>query len=246
MMPEFGRTDAAGEKFPLADWAFISTPGPPRPALHCFPHSKQVRPPGGTVNTMGARQGRPALDQEEIKTFAKSSGLSVGEVQETFASFVERHPNGKLKPKDFGEIMSTALPKKDANKISKHAFRIYDLNNDGYIDFKEFMVVYFVLAEGEPRDVLEKLFRLFDVNGDGAISQKELSRLVKDMYGLLKRDNPGLASEEMIAKTAFAEMDVNGDGKITEAEFVTACLGQEEFSSLLSTKALEIFMDDLE
>ena len=193
---------------------------------------------------MGSRNGKPVLKTEDVAAFSKSSGLSEEEVNETFENFISKHPNGKMKPKDFGEIMSTALPTKDANKMTKHAFRIYDLNNDGFVDFSEFMVVFFILAEGDPKEVLTKIFRLFDVNGDGSISKKELSRLVKDMYGLLKTDNPDIATEDNIAKAAFEEMDKDNDGKITEAEFLTACLGEEKFSKMLSNKAMEIFMDE--
>jgi len=193
---------------------------------------------------MGSRCGKHLLKPEDVAAFSKSSGLTEQEVKESFENFIQKHPNGKMRPKDFGEIMSTALPTKDADKLTKHAFRIYDLNNDGFVDFSEFMVVFFILAEGDPKEVLSKIFRLFDVNGDGSISKKEMSRLVKDMYGLLKSDNPNIAAEDTIAKAAFEEMDKNNDGKVTEAEFVTACLGEEKFSKMLSNKALDIFMDE--
>ena len=74
-------------------------------------------------------------------------------------------------------------------------FRIYDANNDGYVDFVEFMVVYTIMSDGSVEEVLTKLFRLFDVNSDGVISKKEMARLVKDMYGLLKRDDPTVAAK---------------------------------------------------
>lgn len=105
------------------------------------------------------------------------------------------------------------MPKKDASKLEKHVFRVYDTNNDGVIDFVEFMVVFHILsggvyklfrritdhldcrldlpsAEGSPEDVLEKLFRVFDVNSDGNISAKEMERLVADLYGLVKHTDP--------------------------------------------------------
>ena len=58
-------------------------------------------------------------------------------------------------------------------------FRIYDSNNDGYIDFPEFMIIYFLINEGSPQEVLSRIFRVFDVNGDGTISMKEMKRLIK-------------------------------------------------------------------
>merc|ERR1719245_2863597 len=158
------------------------------------------------------------------------------EVRDAFTSFLAEHPNGKMKPKDFRELMSKALPKKDAGKMEKHVFRIYDTNNDGYIDFVEFMVVFYIMSEGSPQEVLEKIFRVFDANSDGTITKKELTRLIKDMYGLLNADNPEQASKDLIAKSAFAEMDKDEDGKITTEEFVSACLGQEQFSKMLALK----------
>merc|ERR1711879_605225 len=136
----------------------------------------------------------------------------MGDIRDAFEAFVKEHPNGKMKPKDFRQLISSALPKKDASKMEKHVFRIYDANNDGYVDFVEFMVVYTIMAGGTEEEVLTKIFRLFDVNSDGVISKKEMSRLVKDMYSL--------------------------------KEFSTACLAEKDFSRLLTSTALDIFMEE--
>ena len=192
---------------------------------------------------MGSKNGKPVLRDDDVVALVRTSSMSEQEVREAFDSFVAEHPNGKMKPKDFRQVMSSALPKKDAAKMEKHVFRIYDANNDGHVDFVEFMVVYTIMAGGTHEEVLAKLFRLFDVNSDGVISKKEMARLVKDMYGLLKREDPNVAAKDLIAKSAFAEMDRDEDGKVSLAEFTTACLAEKDFSSLLSTTALDIFLE---
>ena len=133
--------------------------------------------------------------------------------------------------------MAKALPgKKSAGKMEKHVFRIYDTNNDGYIDFTEFMLMFFIMSNGTPEDVFKSIFRMFDVDSDGTITQKEMTKLIKDIYSLLKEEDPDLAAKDFVAKSAFAEMDANQDGKVTCAEFIAACLGQDEFSKMLASE----------
>ena len=105
-------------------------------------------------------------------------------------------------------------------------------------------VVYTIMAGGDPEDILKKIFRLFDVNSDGSISKKEMRRLVKDMYGLLKKEDPNLSAADLVANSAFAEMDKDEDGKVTLEEFVKSCKAEEDFSKLLSTAAIEIFFEE--
>jgi len=193
---------------------------------------------------MGSKNGKPVLREEDIFHLMESSGLDRNQVEDHFNGFKAEHPDGRMNKKDFKEMMTKALPKKDCKKMEKHVFRVYDTNNDGFIDFVEFMVVYYVMADGSPEEVLLKIFRIFDINSDGFISKKEMSRLIKDMYGMIRTECPEKASKDMIAKTAFAEMDKDIDGKISKDEFITACLNQEEFSRILALKCVDIFVQD--
>merc|ERR1711890_47252 len=194
---------------------------------------------------MGNKNGTPVLRDEDVAALSKTSGLEPAQVREAFNAFVEEHPKGKMKPKDFSEMMTKAMPKKDSSKMEKHVFRIYDSNNDGYIDFIEFMLIFHIMSDGTPEEVLGKIFRVFDVNSDGTITKKEMTRLIKDMYGLIKTEDPEAKSQEVIAKTAFAEMDADGDGKITEREFVSACLSHDELSKMLALKIIDIFVEEV-
>ena len=90
--------------------------------------------------------------------------------------------------------------------MEKHVFRAYDSNNDGYIDFVEFMVIFYIMADGSPEEVLGKIFRVFDVNSDGSITNKEMQRLVKDMYGLLKTEDPDIAAKVVLYITHYRRL----------------------------------------
>ena len=50
------------------------------------------------------------------------------------------------------------------------------------------MVVLYVMSNGSAEENLRQIFRIFDINSDGTISQKELQKIVKDLFHLLKKD----------------------------------------------------------
>merc|ERR1712080_596773 len=109
----------------------------------------------------------------------------------------------------------------------------------GSIDFTEFMLIYHIMSEGTPQEVLGKFFSLFVIYGDGTISKKEMARLIKD-------EDLEAKSQTEIANIAFAEMDADGDGIITLPEFISACLSQDDkaVSKMLAIKVLDIFLGE--
>merc|ERR1711955_98202 len=189
--------------------------------------------------TMGNRNGCPSpiLRPEDVSALSATSGLSHQQIKDDFHKFLEEHPEGKVKPKLFLDMLTKAMPRKDASKMEKHVFRIYDSNNDGSIDFIEFMLIFHIMSDGTPEEVLGKIFRVFDVNSDGTITKKEMQRLIK-------ADDPEAESKDLMAKSAFAEMDKDADGKITCSEFTTACLSQEKISKMLALKVIDIFVEE--
>lgn len=93
--------------------------------------------------------------------------MSEDEVREEFSTFLEQHPDGKIHKREFKEMLekvgnlvvwlilafwcsnvgdssssisAQTLPGQDATCMQKHIFRCYDENENGYIDFVEFMV----------------------------------------------------------------------------------------------------------
>ena len=118
---------------------------------------------------------------------------------------------------------------------------MYDSNSDGYIDFREFIMVLYVMSIGTLEENLKKIFQVFDINNDGTVSQRELNRWVKDLFQSSEENNDEL-NEEKSAKKAFKVMDINIDGKITQEEFIHACLSRETLSTMLALKVIDLFL----
>ena len=46
------------------------------------------------------------------------------------------------------------------------------------------------MSDGTAEEALQRIFRVFDVKSEGQITEKELKRLVKDMFKLVKDEAP--------------------------------------------------------
>ena len=93
---------------------------------------------------MGQVNGKYVLEQKDIKWFAENTELSEEDVRLRYDHFVQNYPDGKI-PKDAFIAMlegayssSKRMSKIQAHGLENYAFKTYDLNGDGCIDFKEF------------------------------------------------------------------------------------------------------------
>jgi len=191
---------------------------------------------------MGCTNGKPVLSDEDLDFIANNTAASRDQVDEHYENFLGKHPAGKITKNDFRNMMQSCFPDRDLSKIESHIFRMYDKNGDGHIDFREFMIVLYIMSNGTPEENLKQIFRIFDINNDGTLEPKELDKLVKDLFQMFtKKDNPDMASHEDLANKAFQEMDANSDGRVTQEEFVKACLNQATISKMLALKVIDVF-----
>ena len=140
-------------------------------------------------------------------------------------------------------MILSCYPDVDVHKLEKHIFRIFDKDGDGSIDFKEFMIILFIMTNGSPEDNLKQIFRVFDIDRDGRISRDEMYRICRDLsYMFTCVDNPKGHNPDSLGNLAFQEMDTNHDGFVSMDEFITACMNQKHFSTMLALKVIDLFM----
>ena len=196
-------------------------------------------------STMGSSNGRPVLTDSDKDYIARQTSATRAEVSARYEEFLKLHPSGTISRDEFSTMIGMCYPGTNTEALERHIFRMYDTNMDGYIDFKEFMVLLYIMSAGTPEQNLEQIFRIFDINGDGTISWKEMRKIVTDLFQLLgKEDNPAQATNEAIASMAFDEMDADSDGNITKEEFIQACLNHQTISTMLAMKIVEVFIPD--
>ena len=178
------------------------------------------------------------LSEESLVKIMEYTNTDKEQVLAKYRRFLSKHPKGRISRKSFQSMLSDCLPGMRSDRLaqlSSHIWRVYDINEDGQIDFFEFMMVLHVMSSGSSEDNLRQLFRVFDINSDGSISKDELERIVKD-FEIATNEDGGLVN------SVFNEMDENKDGLISQQEFVEANLAQKKCSTMLTLKVIEIFL----
>jgi len=185
---------------------------------------------------------KSTLSEEDLEYLEKNTNVERAEIEAQYQAFLANHPDGKISMKSFRSILGEGYPGTNTSKMSKHIWRIYDTNMDGFIDFKEFMMALYVMSSGSSEDNLKQIFRVFDINNDGKIDLVEMKRLVKD---LLKHEGDDIDRKavESLSESAFSEMDENEDGNINQEEFSNACLAKRKCSTELALKIIDIFIE---
>jgi len=205
-----------------------------------------------SIGTLGTpNNGKPIITEEDLDYIAQHTSVSREDVSSRFDAFIKHHPDGKINRKEFRSMITTCYPDMtNCKKLEKHIFRMYDTDGDGTIDFREFMVLLYIMSSGTPEENLGQIFRIFDKNNDGSITRDEMQRIVKDLYDLFNTDKRKLSKAERrrssvaMANTAFEEMDANSDGKVTKEEFMEACRAHEKISNMLALKIVDIFITE--
>ena len=114
---------------------------------------------------------------------------------------------------------------------------MYDVNNDGVIDFTEFLIAIHVMSVGSPEQNLERIFRFYDVNSNGFIERPELIEVIHDLFDC------DISDKNRIINEAFKEIKNGNHEKISKDEFIQSCLEKRKVSTLLSMKVVSLFLD---
>ncbi|XP_077267389.1 neuronal calcium sensor 2 isoform X1 [Temnothorax americanus] len=185
---------------------------------------------------MGCFGSKDKLSKEDMDFLKSHTRYDEATIKEWYKGFKQDCPNGRLTPAKFVDMYKMFFPSGNAEEFCDHVFRTFDMDKNGYIDFKEFLLAIDVTSSGTPEEKLKWAFRMYDVDGNGVIDMQEMTKIVQaiyDMLGACSSNRPADSAEER-AKNIFAKMDENNDGQLTQDEFLKGCLQDEELSKMLA------------
>lgn len=189
-----------------------------------------------------ASPGSPRpLRESLVKLLGEKTALSPAEVEEEYRKW-SNHTSGQVTREQFRELMQQCYPRTYQPQLEEDIFRLYDLDNNGSIDFKEFLLVVSVMDGDSAESKLRQIFRIFDTDQNGVISKDEVVSIVSHLFHLLPDQGDIAASPEKVSDMLMTEMDSDCDGVVTEDELIAAFLRQERLTSILINKLMQRFV----
>ncbi|XP_050617478.1 calcineurin subunit B type 2 [Macaca thibetana thibetana] len=156
------------------------------------------------MSTMGNEASYPAemcahFDNDEIKRLGRRFRK------------LDLDKSGSLSVEEF-----MSLPELRHNPLVQRVIDVFDTNDDGEVDFKEFILGTSQFSvKGDEEQKLRFAFSIYDMDKDGYISNGELFQVLKMMVG---NNLPDWQLQQLVDKTILI-LDKDGDGKISFEEF---------------------------
>mmetsp|Transcript_9559 Transcript_9559/g.11810 ORF Transcript_9559/g.11810 Transcript_9559/m.11810 type:complete len:190 (-) Transcript_9559:2-571(-) len=179
---------------------------------------------------MGVGQSK-GMKSSEIKKLKKQTNLDKVEINSLYKEFSKIAPSGSVDRTKFQDALQ-ALERHGLNEIantpySDRLFTLLDINEDGVVDFKEFISGFALLCKGSVEDKIKVSFNAYDKDGDGTISKDELAEMFKYAWMSGFKAMKSLSSEEItpqeikefceqsakaFADSVMEQMDTDGNG----------------------------------
>ncbi|XP_018415264.1 PREDICTED: guanylyl cyclase-activating protein 1 [Nanorana parkeri] len=163
--------------------------------------------------------------------------LSATEIHRWYKKFMTECPSGQLTQHEFKQFFGLKNLSPASNQYIEQMFDTFDFNQDGYMDFMEYVAALSLVLKGKVEQKLRWYFKLYDVDGNGCIDRGELLNIIKAIRAI-NRCNDSMTAKEF-TDMVFDKIDINGDGELSLEEFITGVQKDELLLEVL-TRSLDL------
>ena len=141
------------------------------------------------------------------------------------------------------ELLGDYFPpakRKHSKYLTDCVFSAIDTNNDGYIDFLEYLMSIKFFQTESPIEKADFIFRIIDKNGDNLVTKKELERILKCLQEYHKSLSNIHVTDVIndgakpAANAVIEKLDEDKSGIIGVSEFVDGWLKDETIRALFT------------
>ncbi|KAL7672525.1 hypothetical protein ACOME3_007409 [Neoechinorhynchus agilis] len=122
---------------------------------------------------------RKSKEDIDFGVLAANTAFNKQELRKYFFDFKNACPDGALSPSMFELVYRKYYPKGSIKLFCQKAFRSFDRDQDGQMDFVEFVYALDIISSQSCKKKFDWFFRLSDTDRNGVIDQKEFEDVCK-------------------------------------------------------------------
>ena len=149
--------------------------------------------------------------REAVYTFIVTQFVSLNEtrvLREVFRA-IDANGDGKLSISELADQYMQTMGSEEAKREAERIMKEVDTDNNGFIDYTEFLKVNLDARKVLSNENLKQAFKLFDKDASGAISAAELKMVLQG----------DMQSDDAVWQEFIQMVDQNSDGEIDLQEF---------------------------
>jgi len=125
-------------------------------------------------------EGVGKIDVKELKVAIRALGFEPKkeEIKRMIAE-IDKEDTGKLSFDNFVTLMSMKMAERDSKEEIMKAFRLFDEENTGVIDYEKLKRVSQELGENLTDEELQEMIEEADRDGDGLVTQEDFVRIMR-------------------------------------------------------------------
>ncbi|KAJ1350426.1 hypothetical protein KIN20_006214 [Parelaphostrongylus tenuis] len=177
-------------------------------------------------------------ERNSLEKVVEETHFSKNEVRSIYRAFKETSPNALINKAILREKFAELFPHGNIEHYSDLLFDTFDNDNNGAINFQEFVKALSVLCRGTIDEKLEWLYKLYDPKGKGEITWQRLFYVITsmdDLMGKNARPTPTYEQRAQHAHNVFQKFDIGKRGRISKEDFFTVCKTDRQIIDSMSS-----------
>uniref|UniRef100_A0AAV2MCF1 EF-hand domain-containing protein n=1 Tax=Knipowitschia caucasica TaxID=637954 RepID=A0AAV2MCF1_KNICA len=178
------------------------------------------------------------MSKEILEDLKLNTKFTETEISQWYENFQKQCPSGRITPEEFEQIYMRFFPESDAKTYARHVFRSFDTNDDGTLDFKEYIIALHMTSTGKTTRKLEWAFSLFDVDKNGYITKTEVTEICQAIFKLIpKEEQCKLPDDENTpekrANKLWSYFEKKDNERLAEGEFIKGVIENDNAMRLI-------------
>ena len=108
--------------------------------------------------------GGQKLTDGSINYFKLHTNFDEKTIREMFDEFQKLNPSGKMHLVNLLKIYRDFFPDKNCDKFCRHVFRVLDIDHNGFVDFKEFLLSLNTIISGTVEEKIKVSFNFLSTS----------------------------------------------------------------------------------